>query len=177
MHFALGTVNIPKTRALDSVLRTSLYTVGAEYSCYRVSSWVSDMPKSLEELRDGAKNRARNCRSLDPDADYLVGMEGWVYRESETIWLVGVVYIEDREGRWYFGYSTHLEVPDKIAHMLYDWSHRDLEQIIEELYGEKSIWDEEGSFWLFSDMTLPRSESFIQATRAALVPHFSSYYR
>ncbi len=179
MHFAIGTTNTPKSEAIEHILSTSPYTRGATFSNHRVSSWVPDMPTTLEELRTGARNRAIFTRRDRPDADYFVGMEGWVYRdyEGEEYWLVWVVYIEDREGKWYYGYSCHLQLPKKIVGRLFDGENRDLEQIVESLYGESSVGDIEWSFWLFSEWLLPRSESFIQATKAALVPHFSKYYR
>ena len=59
------------------------------------------MPTTLAELRTGAMNRAVFTRRERPDADYFVGMEGGVYRDSEgeEYWYLGVVYIEDQTGR------------------------------------------------------------------------------
>lgn len=55
------------------------------------------MPLTLDELRTGAKNRARAVRLLIPQADYYIGMEGGVYQDNvgEEYWLTGVVYIEN----------------------------------------------------------------------------------
>lgn len=137
------------------------------------------MPTTLEELRTGAKNRAVFTRREIPDADYYVGMEGWVYQdyEGEEYWLVGIVYIENSEGKGYYGYSCHLEVPKKIVDGLFDGQGRDLEQVVEDIFDERSVGDAEWSFGLFSDGTIPRSEAFVQAIKSALVPHFSTFYR
>lgn len=181
MHFAVGTKNKPKREAVESVLRTSAYTKNIPYSIsyHAVSSWVSDMPTTLTELRNGAKNRAILTRREASDADYYIGMEWGVYQDYvwEEYWLVGVVYIEDQEGRGYFWYSAHLRVPTPIVEGLFDGRWRDLEEIIEDILGEASVGDKEGSFGLFSDGTIPRSEAFAQAIRSALVPHFSKFYR
>ena len=58
------------------------------------------MPKSLSELKIGAKNRALHTRREASEADFFVCMEGGVYKDSidETYWLIGVVYIENRDG-------------------------------------------------------------------------------
>lgn len=65
MHFAIGTANRPKSAAIERVLSTAPYTAGqATFSNHRVESGVPDMPTTLSELRDGAKNRAiytRKC--------------------------------------------------------------------------------------------------------------------
>ncbi len=181
MHFAVGTKNKPKWEAVTSVLEASPYTKNTPYSIsyHTVSSWVSDMPTTLTELRNGAENRAILTRREATDADYFIGMEWGVYKdyEWEEYWLVGVVYIEDQGGRWYFWYSTHLRVPSRIVDGLFDGQWRDLEQVVEQLFGEVSVGDKEWSFGLFSDGTIPRSEAFIQAIKSALVPHFSLYYR
>jgi inosine/xanthosine triphosphatase len=83
MHFAIGTTNKPKSEAIEYVLATSPYTSGATFSNHKVASGVPDMPKTLSELRTGAKNRAVYTRRESPDADYFVGMEGGVYQDTE----------------------------------------------------------------------------------------------
>ena len=178
MHFAIGTINKPKSRAIEHVLATSPYTSGATFSNHRVSSWVSDMPTTLEELRTGAKNRAIYARRNAPDADYFVGMEWWVYRDSlwEEYWYVWVVYIENHDWCWYFGYSAHLRVPDTVVDLLFDGRNLDLEQVMREISGEENVWDKQGSGAVWSDGFLTRQEQFILATKCALVPHFSIFY-
>lgn len=179
MHFAIGTTNKPKSTAIEHVLATSPYTSGATFSNHRVESWVPDMPTTLEELRTWAKNRAVYTRREKPDADYFVGMEWGVYQdyEWEEYWLAGVVYIEDWDGIGNFWYSCHLKMPLAVVLWLFDGQKKDIEQVVEILYGEESVGDKEGTFWLFSDWLLPRSDSFVQATKAALVPHFSKFYK
>jgi len=58
------------------------------------------MPMSLDDIRIGAKNRVEEVRRLCPEAHFFVGMEAGVYQDSvgEESWLMGTVYIEDREG-------------------------------------------------------------------------------
>ncbi len=179
MHFAIGTKNLPKSSAIEHVLATSPYTSGATFSNHAVSSWVPDMPTTLEEMRTGAKNRAVFTRRECRDADYYVGMEGWVYRDSEweEYWLIGVVYIEDRDGVGYYGYSCHLRVPDAVVEWLFDGQGRDLEQIVHALWGSENIWDKQGSYHEWTDGMLTRREQFIMATQCALSPFFNRYYQ
>ncbi len=179
MHFAIGTTNKPKSAAIEHVLTTSPYTGGATFSNHRVSSWVSDMPTTLEELRTWAKNRAVYTRREKPDADYFVGMEGGVYRDSEweEYWLLGVVYIENTDGVGYFGYSCHLRLPDAVAEGLFDGQWRDLEQIVHALGGEENIGDKQGSFHAWTDGMLSRREQFIMATQCAIAPFFNEFYK
>ena len=100
-RFAIGTTNIPKSEAVEHVIMTCPYFQGEHihFSHHKVASGVADMPTTLEELRNGAKNRAQACKKLEGDADYFIGMEGGVYQDQigEEYWLIGVVYIENRE--------------------------------------------------------------------------------
>ena len=179
MHFAIGTINKPKSEAIEHVLSTSPYTSGATFSSHRVSSWVSDMPTSLDELRTWAKNRVISTRRDISDADYYIGMEGGVYRdiEWEEYWLIGVVYIEDRDGSWHFWYSCHLRVPDRVVDGLLDGQGRDLEQVVYALGWEENIWDKQWSYHAWTDGMLSRKEQFIMATQCALAPFFNKYYQ
>lgn len=180
MHFAIWTKNKPKSEAIEHVLNTSPYTRWmVTFSNHSVSSGVSDMPKSLEEIRTGAKNRAIHVRREEPNADYYVGMEWWVYKdyEGENYWIMGVVYIENKEGTGHFWYSYHLEVPEPVAERLFDGQWRDLEQIMQELSGHENIGDSGWSPSLWSDGMLIRKDEFISATQAALAPFFNRFYR
>lgn len=179
MHFAIGTTNKPKSAAIEYVLATSPYTSGATFSNHKVESGVPDMPTTLQELRTGAKNRAIYTRRESPDADYFVGMEWGVYKDSEweTYWLLGVVYIEDREGNWHFGYSCHLEVPEIVVDALFDWRWRDLEQIAHALWSPENIADKNGSFYEWTDGMLSRKDQFVMATQCAIAPFFNKFYQ
>ena len=179
MHFAIGTTNSPKKSAVEHVLQTSPYTWATTCSFHRVASGVPDMPTTLREIRTWAKNRAIYTRREMPEADYFVGMEWWVYKdyEGETYWLLGVVYIENREGDWHFGYSCHLEVPEAVGDGLFDGRGRDLEEVIESLTGVWSVWDRQGSFHEWTDGMLTRRDQFIMATECALAPFFNHYYQ
>ena len=178
MHFAIGTTNIPKSNAIEYVLSVSPFTEKATFSNHKVPSWVPDMPTTLEEIRTWAKNRAIFSRREKPEADYFVGMEWGVYRdfEGEEYWLTCIVYVENQDGVGYFWYSCHLRLPERVVEWLFDGQKRDLEEVVHSLYGEESVGDKEGSFWLFSFWLLPRSGAFAEATKAALIPHFSTFY-
>ncbi len=110
--------------------------------------------------------------------DYFIGMEWWVYRDSEgeEYWLIGVVYIENHDGVGNFGYSCHLRVPDAVVEGLFDWQGRDLEQVVHALGGEESIGDKNGSYHAWTDGMLSRKEQFIMATQCAITPFFNIFY-
>ena len=147
-----------------------------EYILEKVSSDISDMPLSLEETMQGAKNRARNLKKKWIDADFYIGIEWWTYIVQDKAYLVGLVYIENNEGEGHFGFSPAIEVPEKIRKMLYeDW--KELWPIMEELSWIVDIRSENGSMGAWSDDMLQRKDEFVQAFQAAISPFFNKYYK
>ncbi len=180
MLFALGTTNIPKTNAIREALTTCPYLIWQEIQIqgFKVASGVADMPLTLADLRTGAKNRAQDVRRLCPEANFFIGMEWGVYEDSVwgEYWLTGIVYIEDIEGEWHYGYACHMPVPDKVRDKLLDGTGRDLEQIMEEFWEESGIGDTHGSFGVWSANMVTRTDQFRLATQCAIVPFFNQYY-
>ena len=179
MHFAIGTMNIPKSQAVEHVLSHCQYTTGrATFSNHKVPSWVPDMPLSLRDIKEWAMNRAFHCRELKPDADYFVWMEWGVYedREDGKYWIIACTYIEDSAWKWHFWYSSHLEVPEKVVKLLFDGSGKDVEEIIEILSWESSVGDKLWAASVWTDGMLSRQVRSIEATQCALAPHFNHFY-
>lgn len=77
MLFALGTTNTPKTNAVHEALKSCPFMIEhtIDIRGYKVASGVSDMPLTLGELRDGARNRTEEVRRLCPEANFFIGME------------------------------------------------------------------------------------------------------
>ncbi len=180
MLFALATKNIPKTNALREALEQCPYVVWEEIQIlgFKVASWVPEMPLTLHDLRRGAKNRVEEVRRVCPEANFFVGMEWGVYNDFiwEDYWLVGVVYIEDKTGEGHFAYTCHMPVPEAVIAGLHDGSGRDLDQVVESLGAPPDTGDTHGSYGLWSDMMLSRSDQFRLAVQCAIAPFFNTFY-
>jgi non-canonical (house-cleaning) NTP pyrophosphatase len=126
MLFALATKNAPKTQALRDALSDCPYVLGHEIEIlgFKVPSGVPEMPMNLEDIRTGAKNRVQEIRFLCPEADFYVGMEAGIYGDivGYESWLMGTVYIENREREWHHAYTCHIAVPQAVLRGLYDGS-------------------------------------------------------
>ena len=180
MYFLIGTTNIPKSEAIEQVLRESPYIwEDLHTSKFKVNSWVPDMPITLKDIKNGAKNRTIELRKIDPNADFYIWMEWWVYKdfEWENYWIMWVVYIENQEGIGHYWYSYHLEVPEKVVKILHNWNWLDLEEIMHSLGAEANIGGTGWSPSLWTDGVLVRKDEFIFAAQAALAPFFNKYYR
>ncbi|MCO6359225.1 inosine/xanthosine triphosphatase [Roseivirga pacifica] len=78
-----------------------------------VPSNVSDQPMTDAETLEGAKNRARNAQSAQPDADYWVGIEGGINQESGTMEAFAWISIisKTKEGK---ARTASFDLPEKI---------------------------------------------------------------
>ncbi len=148
------------------------------FRTFSVPSGVPDMPKSLEELALGAKNRALNLVSLAPRADFFVGLEGGFFRpsfaqeETETF-LQGWAFVYNGKiGFW--GASYAAPVPAALSKAVYE-KGLELGDIIDAFSGRQNVRDNEGAFGVFTEDILTRADSFEKALLAALAPFYNPF--
>jgi non-canonical (house-cleaning) NTP pyrophosphatase len=77
MKIVIGTLAAPKIAAIQEAITKTPYfaTQEVEIQPVQVSSGISEMPISLEETMQGAKNRAENAKKQIEHADFYIGME------------------------------------------------------------------------------------------------------
>jgi len=131
-----------------------------------VSSGVSDMPMSFDEIVNGAKNRAQAAIEL-VGADYGVGLEGGMNDFDLGTFLMGFVAIVDKHGAWGLSIGGGLYMPDKIIKMVRD-SGRELGDVMDELRGLQNTKKHDGCVGYFTDNLINRKESFEKPTISAL---------
>ena len=141
----------------------------------KISSWVSDMPLSLEENILWAKNRAENLKKAWFDWDFFIWMEWWTTKIWDKAYLFWALYILDKNWKWHLWISNLMEVPKSFEKAIYE----DWEELWVVLW--KATWDSEASkkwwaFWAWSDMNLTRSDQFVFAFLSAIPPFFNKYY-
>lgn len=98
---AVGSKNPIKIDAVKSAFK-KVFGAEVEVIGVSVSSGVSDMPLSFEEMAQGAKNRAEDARK-ELDADFGVGLEGGFEHEEIGVFLSGFAAIVNRQKVW--GYA------------------------------------------------------------------------
>jgi inosine/xanthosine triphosphatase len=179
--FAVGTTRAPKVDGIKAGLEIcarhypSLAGENA-FVCEKTESGVSDMPLSIEETMQGAKNRANNLLVQGIEADYYVGIEGGVSRFGEKAYLFGTVYVQNREGEGHFGVSPMIEVPSAIDRMLFE-EGKELGPVMAELSGKVDIRSENGSMGAWSEDMFTRKDEFEVAMKAAMAPFFNTFYK
>jgi len=131
-----------------------------------VSSGVSDMPMTFDQVAQGAKNRAQVALEAI-GADYGVGLEGGFDDTDLGTFLMGFVAIVDRQGTWGYSRGEGLYMPDKIVKIVKD-SGRELGDVMDELRGLQNTKQHEGCVGYFTDNLIDRQESFEKPTICAL---------
>lgn len=178
MKIAIATQRPPKVDAVKAALQEypHLQWKKFEYVCEKTDSEVSDMPLSLDEMMDGARNRVKNLKLFDTTAELYVGIEWWVTTLEDKAYLLWVVYIENTEGEWHFGISSMIELPSVVENALYqEW--KELADVMDELSGEHDTRSKNWAVGEFSDDIITRELWFKLTTQIALAPFFNLYYQ
>jgi len=178
MKIAIWTIRKPKVDWIKEGVAKCPYfkNINIEYITEKVNSDIADMPLSLEETMEWAKNRARNLKKKGIEADYYIWIEWWAYRMCDKAYLVWVVYIENKDWEGHYGFSPAIEIPEKIKYMLYT-ERKELWPIMGELSWKVDIRSENGSMWAWSDDMLTRKQEFVSAFQAAISPFYNKYYK
>ena len=109
MKIIICTENKAKIQAIEEVLGkiwSNVEMIGENFS-----SGVSAQPLSEEEGIAGAINRAQNAKLKYSDADYYIGMEGYVDTNNHGMFLAGAVVIIDKENKIGIGSSAKMLLP------------------------------------------------------------------
>jgi inosine/xanthosine triphosphatase len=131
-----------------------------------VSSGVSSMPMSFNQVAQGAKNRAQAALEAT-GADYGVGLEGGFNDTDLGTFLIGFVAIVDKQGTWGYSGGEGLYMPERIVTMVKS-SGKELGDVMDELRGLTNTKQHEGCVGYFTNNLIDRQESFEKPTICAL---------
>ena len=130
------------------------------------------MPLTLEEIREGAYQRALYVYDNLENCTIGMGMEGGVFLYEHAgksdAYLQNWVYAYDGR-RGYFGSSPALTLPAFIKRALYD-EKRELAEVIDEFSGKSDVRSNEGAFGILTKNLITRYDSFISAVICAVSP-------
>jgi len=106
LKVAVGSKNPVKIEAVKKAFE-KVFSCEIEIIGISVSSDVSDMPMSFEEMVKGSKNRARRAIKK-VNADYGVGLEGGFENGEVGTFLSGFIAIINKQGVWGYGQGRGL---------------------------------------------------------------------
>jgi inosine/xanthosine triphosphatase len=144
-------------------------------------SEVSDQPFTSAETLQGAFNRARNARSLSPNADYWIGIEGGVDQAPEGAPVYGgsdsnikkalvafawvVILSGNQVGK---GQTGVLFLPPRVAELVYQG--KELGEADDIVFGKTNSKQENGAVGLLTGDVIDRAIFYEQAVILALIP-------
>ncbi len=132
---------------------------------------VPDMPLTLAEIKDGARQRAEYILShfeTNGQRHIALGMEGGVYREENQTFLQNWVFATDGD-RSYFGASALITLPPSISYELFE-KKRELAEVIDAYSGQIDVRSNKGAFGILSRNLITRRAAFESAVISAVVP-------
>jgi len=160
---ALGSTNPVKREATERAFRRAFGEV--KVISVEVSSGVPPQPVG-EQAMIGAFNRASRALELVPDADFGVGIEGGLFKFSESYYLSGFVAIIDRSGRTSTGTSGWFECPKAFVSRLI--GGEELGYLMDELTGQKDTKKGKGAIGFFTRGLVTRSDLYEHGVLMAL---------
>lgn len=155
MKIAVGSLNPVK---IEAVKRAFQKVFGeCEVVEIHVSPDISSMPTSFEELVKGAKTRAEKAIKKT-NADFGVGLEGGFEKTKLGSFLIGVVAVIDKKGRWAFAKGSGLLMPEEIVRKVN--KGKELGDVMDEIRGLKNTKQKDGAVGFFTKNLIPRTQAF-----------------
>ena len=166
MKVIISTENQAKVNAVKEVFLKVWDDI--EFIAEKFPSAVSEQPTSEKEGVEGALNRANNSKSKYPEADYFVGMEGFVDTNEYGMFLAGAVVVIDRDGNLGIGFSAKMQLPDVIKNKILNGE--ELGPVVKEMMAddENKIRSYDGTNGILSKGLYNRVDEFKDATKCAL---------
>ncbi len=161
----VGSTNPVKLKATEEAFRKFFPQVQVQGR--EVDSGVHHQPRDQETFA-GAQNRVEALASLNPEADFLVGIEGGIVQLYDRWFALGVMCIRHRSGREAFGTSPGFELPASIVHQLL--AGKELGTVMDELTGQHNTKQNLGAIGILSGGVMDRRTLYVQGLITALVP-------
>jgi len=186
----IWTKSPPKIAAIEEAIKKCVYFENKDIEIIplKVESGISDMPISMEENMEWAKNRVENWKKeiekqgakdlcWQEKCEYFyIWMEGWTNIVWEKAYLFWVVYILDDFWNGHFGISNMMEVPEFFREKIYE-QNLELWPVLSEATKEEWASQKWWAFAHWSDDMLTRKDQFVLAFLSGIVPFFNKYYK
>ncbi|NPA05873.1 MAG: DUF84 family protein [Chloroflexi bacterium] len=135
---------------------------------HAVPSGVSAQPRTLEETRRGARQRALAAREAVPQGQMWFGLEGGLTRVDDRWFTFGWVAVLDWTGRWGEAQSAAFPLPPAVARLIdQGW---ELGPADDAVFGTQHSKHGPGAVGLITQGRLRRVDLYTQAVILALAP-------
>ena len=182
-------MNFPKRKNIQEDLRQKLIIVGSKnpvkISCtdaafhqaftgsflvegLNVGSEVSDQPYGDNETFQGAFNRAKNSKTVFPEADYWVGIEGGVNLVDGEMHAFAWVVVLDKDSKMGKAKTSTFFLPKAITELFE--AGMELGEADDKVFERSNSKQENGAVGILTNGAVDRKEYYQQAVVLALIP-------
>jgi inosine/xanthosine triphosphatase len=156
----VGSVNEAKLLAVRQSAALMFPEMAINVCGEKAASLVSAQPMSDPETIQGAMNRAREVKTLYPDSDFWVGIEGGVEKLQDTYFESGwVVVLKKNNPQVGYGSSGRYEVSHKMVEMIK--TGKELGDVIDEIMGMNDLKSTSGAMGLVTNGLVDRHVAYI----------------
>ena len=174
MKIVVASRNPVKVRAVEAAFRQMLAGEPLEIGFADVASGVGEQPMSDDETRRGARNRARNARTAEPDARFWIGIEGGIEVVDDQLMAFAWMAILGRGERIGESRTVTLPLPPAIKALV----DRGLElgEANDRVFSTVNSKQKGGAFGLLTNGIYTRESVYTEALTVALVPFVNELY-
>lgn len=129
---------------------------------------IPAQPRSEEETLLGAKNRASHAKTLVPEADYWVGIEGGVDEDTQGMYAFAWIYVVHRSGKCNQSKTGTFYLPPKVVTLIREGM--ELGHADDLVFQAQNSKQKGGSVGLLTQGIITREAYYQQAMVLALIP-------
>lgn len=129
---------------------------------------IPAQPRSEEETLLGAKNRTTHAKSLVPEADYWVGIEGGVDEDPQGMYAFAWIYVLHRSGKSSQSKTGTFYLPPPVVALIQDGM--ELGHADDLVFQSQNSKQKGGSVGLLTHGLITREGYYQQAMVLALIP-------
>ncbi|MDQ5950875.1 MAG: inosine/xanthosine triphosphatase [Patescibacteria group bacterium] len=173
MNIFVGSTNPIKVNAVTIAIAEKF--PDAKVTGIEVASGVSDQPRSDDETRKGAINRAHaafdqaplELKNSDKNSMIGVGLEGGVFEDqSGELWSTVWVCVVDSDGHTYESNGARFKVPEVIAQPIREGG--EMGPVVDKIVGGSSVRQGSGAIGVITKNFIDRTEEYTIIAKMAL---------
>ena len=156
MIIVVGSTNQTKINAVKTIFPE------AEIHARSVDTEVSSQPKTDDETRQGAINRAEASQRMSSNG-YGIGLEGGVYQDEETWYLCSWGAWKGPEGPTFVAGGARIPIPTILSDGIQQGE--ELGELMEQVTNQKNIGQTLGTIGILTNQYVDRTVMFVEIVK------------
>lgn len=170
LHVVVGSKNPVKLGCTREAFSQAFGKIGRVEGVDALSD-IPAQPRSEEETLLGAKNRVSHAKTLVPEADYWVGIEGGVDEDPQGMYAFAWIYLLHRSGKSSQSKTGTFYLPPPVVTLIQggmELGHAD-----DLVFQAQNSKQQGGSVGLLTHGLITREAYYQQAMVLALIPYLN----